>query len=79
MRHGGVEASATAAQAIEWFQTITTAYHVLSNKNAVKAYWDMFRLRCYLYQSPHEPNMQLLPFYLLVVKKRDERGMWQAT
>mmetsp|Transcript_41107 Transcript_41107/g.68315 ORF Transcript_41107/g.68315 Transcript_41107/m.68315 type:complete len:436 (-) Transcript_41107:219-1526(-) len=63
--------------ATERFQSITTAYHVLSNKSAIKAYWDMYRLRCYMYQLPHDPSRPLLPFYLLHVKKRDDRGLMQ--
>jgi len=61
----------------EHFQAITTAYHVLSNKHATKAYWDMYRLRCYMYQVAHMKGQPLMPFYIMVAKKRNDRGMWQ--
>ena len=63
---------------IDRFQAITTAYQVLSDPVATKAYWDMFRIRCFLFQTAHTPNSPLMPFYVFHVKKRDERGMQQA-
>ncbi len=59
---------------IDRFQAITTAYQVLSDPVATKAYWDMFRIRCFLFQTAHTPNAPLMPFYVFHVKKRDERG-----
>ena len=63
---------------IDRFQAITTAYQVFSDPVATKAYWDMFRIRCFLFQTAHTPNAPLMPFYVFHVKKRDERGMQQA-
>jgi len=64
-------------EAVERFQAIATAYHVLSDTTATKAYWSMFRLRCYLHQTAHTPDRLLYPYYLMQVKKRDDRGIWQ--
>ena len=59
------------------FQQLTTAYQVLSKPDAVRAYWEMYRMRCYLFQGPHEPGQPLAPFYLLHVKKADKLGVHQ--
>ena len=62
---------------IDMFQQLTTAYQVLSKPDAVRAYWEMYRMRCYLFQGPHEPGQPLAPFYLLHVKKADKLGVHQ--
>ena len=36
---------------IDMFQQLTTAYQVLSKPDAVRAYWEMYRMRCYLFQG----------------------------
>ena len=62
---------------VDKFQNITTAYQVLSDKNATKAYWDMYKIRSYLFQHAWQPGMPLMPFYIFHIKKRDERGFQQ--
>ena len=55
----------------------TKAYQVLSDKNATKAYWEMYKIRSYLFQHAWQPGMPLMPFYIFHIKKRDERGFQQ--
>ena len=66
-----------APEHVDRFQAATTAYQVLSSDTAQEAYWQMYRLRCYLFQLGHEAGQPLAPFYCMRVKKKDDRGLAQ--
>ncbi len=58
------------ANASQTFQKITTAYHVLADEEKSKAYLELFRLRCYMSQTPPTaPDAPLRPHYIFSVQK----------
>ena len=65
------KAGASAAN-VDKFQEATTAYSVLNSDESRAAYWDMYKLRCYLHQGPLAEGQCLAPFYLLYVRKLEK-------
>ena len=61
-----------SSENIDRFQEVTTAYSVLNADDSRSAYWDMYKLRCYLHQGPLMEGQALAPFYLLHVRKQEK-------
>ena len=66
------------------FQEATTAYSVLNAEESRNAYWDMYKLRCYLHQGPAAEDLGqvLAPFYIFHVRKQEKTvralSLWHA-
>ena len=56
-------------EAVDAFQKITTAYHVIMDEAKRKNYLRLFLLRCYMSQSVPAPDGPLRPFYAFMVEK----------
>tara|TARA_B110001452_G_scaffold255619_1_gene248229 strand:+ start:357 stop:749 length:393 start_codon:yes stop_codon:yes gene_type:complete len=61
-----------SSENVDRFQAVTTAYSVLNHDESRAAYWDMYRIRCYLHQGPPTKGQSLAPFYIFPVKKHDK-------
>ena len=68
-----------SAENIDRFQEATTAYSVLNSEESRSAYWEMYRLRCYLHQGPAAEDLgqALAPFYVFHVRKQEKTGLYQ--
>lgn len=68
-----------SAENIDRFQEATTAYSVLNSEESRRAYWEMYRLRCYLHQGPAAEDLgqALAPFYVFHVRKQEKTGLYQ--
>ena len=68
-----------SAENIDRFQEATTAYSVLNSEESRDAYWEMYKLRCYLHQGPAAEDLgqALAPFYVFHVRKQEKTGLYQ--
>ena len=68
-----------SAENIDRFQEATTAYSVLNSEESRSAYWEMYKLRCYLHQGPAAEDLgqALAPFYVFHVRKQEKTGLYQ--
>ena len=55
--------------AVDDFQKVTTAYHVISDEEKRKNYLRLFLLRCYMSQTVPLPDGPLRPHYAFMVEK----------
>ena len=58
-----------APDAVDVFQRITTSYHIVSDKEKLQAYLDLYRLRCYMTQLTPSHDSVLNRHYAFTVDK----------